>query len=349
MPLRFPVRRFVQSTEKTQAPANQFGGVQWVLARPLYRFHVIDLAQVPAKNRAQALKLELAQWTPFAQPDYYVGWHGQRALVWAWDATKLQTAMAAMGLKRTKVQVLPETVLRPLVHNGLNLARCLEGFEGQWWRAGQLCHSRWWPQSPTTDEWLMFQRDAGLAPAAQQAQPSVPRVVSLAFTPWLKAASGADSSALQIERLAYAVGAIVLLAPTLWFGMAWYQIQAQVQQLTAEKLQLQSQATPIAQARSLALDHQARVIALRSLAPNPEQLRLMAKVTQVLPQDKSFLKDWDFQGRQLKFTVSSVAEVSATNIIGLLQQAGPFRDVKALPGRDPKNVTFQMDVMAAPT
>lgn len=344
MPLRFPVRRFVQSTEKTQAPATQFGSLQWVLARPLYRFHVIDLAQVPAKNRAQALKLELAQWTPFVQSDYYVGWHGHQALVWGWDAAKLNAAIASMGLKRSKVQVLPETLLQPPVQSGLSLVRCLEGFEGQLWRAGQLSHSRWWPQTPSTDEWLMFQRDAGLPPSEQQAQPAAPRVHPLASGPWLKASHGSDTSALQTERLAFAMAAMLLLVPTLWFGMGWYQLRAQVEQLSTEKLQLQSQATPIAQARSQALDHQARIQALRSLVPYPEQLVLMAKVTQVLPQDKSFLKDWDFQGRQLKFTVSSVAEVSATNIIGLLQQAGPFRDVKALPGRDPKSVTFQMDI-----
>ena len=48
-----------------------------------------------------------------------------------------------------------------------------------------------------------------------------------------------------------------------------------------------------------------------------------------------------------KMTITSQSDISATFLIGLLQQAGPFRDVKALPGRDPKSVTFQLDVIGS--
>jgi hypothetical protein len=232
---------------------------------------------------------------------------------------------------------------------GLCLVRCHEGFEGQYWSNSQLRHSRWWPQAPGTDEWLMFQRDAGLPPAEQQAAAPAPRVNPLAPAPWIKSTAAGGSSAAQLEQTVLAFAALVLLVPTLWWGAAYIKLHTKLEQLAEQKTLLQSQATPIAQARSQALDHQARIVSLRSLAPYPEPLVLMAKVTQALPQDKSFLKDWDFQGRQLKFTVSSVADVSATNIIAALQQVGPFREVKALPGRDARNITFQMDVIPNPT
>ena len=99
MLFRLPVRRFLQSTEKTQTPENRFGTSQWVLSRPLYRFHTFDLTPVPAKNRTQALRLELAQWTPFANSDYYIGWQGHQALVWGWDADKVKLAIEAQNLK----------------------------------------------------------------------------------------------------------------------------------------------------------------------------------------------------------------------------------------------------------
>ena len=98
------------------------------------------------------------------------------------------------------------------------------------------------------------------------------------------------------------------------------------------------------QARGQALDHLMRINTLRALAKYPGQLALMAKVAGVLPQDKSYLKDWDFQAGQLKITIASTSDISTTFLIGVLQQAGPFRDVKALPGRDTKSVTFQMDI-----
>ncbi len=344
MPLSFPVRRFLQSTEKIQTPTRRLGSGQWVLARPLYRFHLFDLAQVPAKNRNQALSLELVQWTPFARSEYYVGWSEQQALVWAWDADKINPAMVAQGVKRSSVSVLPETVLHPPLPAGLCLTRCQEGFEGQFWRNGLLNNSRWWPQAPSADEWLMFQRDAGLAPDTQQSQLPAPRVSQLRDRPWLAESGAQGGSALQMERLAMALAALALLVPTLWFGTGLYKVQSALDVLSVQKAQLQSQATPIALARSDALDRASRIASLRNLAPYPEQLLLMGKVSQVLPRDNSFLKDWDFQNGQLKFTVSAQAEVSSTNLIGALQQTGAFSDVKALPGRDPKNVTFQMQV-----
>lgn len=345
MPLRFPVRRYLHSTEKVQPPSKRYGALQWVLARPLYRFHVIDLAQVPQKNRAQALQLELAQWTPFSHPAYYIGWSGAQALVWAWDAEKVGAAIAAAGLKPGKTEIVPESLLQTPMHSGPCLARCLEGFEGQLWRSGKLQHSRWWPQPPSAQDWMLFQRDAGLPPDEQLNEPPSARGGVLADQVWLNAAGQADQ-AVVVEQLAYAALALALLAPTLWYGSQWYKMQDVAQQLAAQKAQMQTEAAPIAQGRSEALDAQSRINALAKLSPYPEQLALIAKLAQTLPQDKSVLKDWDFQNGQLKFTISSAtSDVSATNVINLLQQAGSFKDVKALPGRDPRSVTFQMDVI----
>lgn len=348
MLFRLPVRRYIQGTEKTETPQNRFGALQWVLARPLYRFHTFDLTQVPTKNRTQALGLELAQWTPFANSGYYVGWQGQQALVWAWDADKVGPAIAAQGLKAQRVQILPETVLQTPFQDGLCLSRCHQGCEGQLWRQGHLQHSRWWSQTPSPHEWLMFQRDAGIAPTEQQNQPPAPRVAPLTATaPWVNRQGSADNQAAQLERLIFTLGAFLLLLPTFWYAFSLYKVQQSTAQLHEQQAQLQSEVAPITKARSQALDDLARINALRALAPYPEQLTLMAKITQVLPQDKSTIKDWDFQSGQLKITLTSSGDISTTNLIGLLQQAGPFRDVKALPARDPKSVTFQMDVIGS--
>lgn len=356
MPFHLPVRRFFQSTEKTETPQNRFGTLQWVLTRPMYRFQRFDLTQVPTKNRAQALRLELAQWTPFARSDYYVGWHGQHALVWGWDADKVQQAIVAQGLKPRRARILPESVLQAPPQNGLCLSRCHEGFEGQLWRGGQLERSRWWAQLPAQDEWLMFQRDAGIPPNEQQSQPPAPRVSPLNSQPWVNEAGSAGGQEMQLERLIIALGILLLLLPTFWYGFSLYKMQLGTAQLHEQQAQLQRQAKPIMQARSQALDYLTRINALRAIAPYPEQLTLMARIAQVMPPDKSYIKDWDFQSGQLKITITSTGDISTSFWIGLLQkvldrradqQAGPFRDVKALPGRDPKSVTFQMDVVAS--
>lgn len=341
---RFPVRRFLQSTEKTEKPQNRFGAMQWVLSRPMYRFQAFDLAQVPNKNRAQALLLELSQWTPFSSSDYYVGWNGQRALVWCWDSDKAKQAIISLGLKPQRVRILPETVLQTPVENSLILSHCNEGYEGQLWRESQLERSRWWPKLPTQEEWLMFQRDAGIPPDEQQNQPPAPRISLLNTQPWVNEASFADTQKMRLERLIIALGMLFLLAPTLWYGFSLYKLQRSTAQLQEQQAQLQNQVKPVLTARVQALDYLASINTLRALAPYSEQLTLMGTIAQVLPQDNSYIKDWSFQNGQLKITISSKSDISTTTLIGLLQQSGHFGNVKALPGLDPKNVTFQMDV-----
>lgn len=346
MPFRLPVRRYLQTTEKTETPATRFGSLQWVLARPLYRFQTFDLTQVPGKNRSQALHLELAQWTPFSNSGYFVGWHGAQALVWGWNADKVQAAITAQGLKPKRVQILPETLLRTPLQSGLCITRCHEGFEGQLWQDRLLVRSRWWPQPPSADEWLSFQRDASIPPAEQQNQSPATREAPPLAKPWLHQSESAASIGTQVERPAMALGLLCLLAPALWFGFNLYKVQLSIDQLREQQAQLQREAAPILQARSQALDHLARINALQALARNPAQLTLMNRLAEVLPKNAYTLKDWDFSGRQLKITLTAATDVSATPIIYVTQQAGLFSDVKALPGRDPKSVMFQMNVVA---
>lgn len=145
-----------------------------------------------------------------------------------------------------------------------------------------------------------------------------------------------------------ALGLLGLIAGAMWYGLNLFKVQQNTDRLRQELSQLQIQTDPILKARREALEHLARINTLRGLDRMPDQLTLMSRVAQVLPKDNSSLKDWDFSGNQLKITVIGSADLSATRIIDALQQAGPFGNVKALPGQDPKAVTFQMDVIPQP-
>ena len=347
MQLKLPVRRYLQTTGKVAAPALRFGRLQWVLSRALYRFQTFELTQVPAKNRNQALQLELTQWSPFAQSGYFVGWLGTRAWVWAWDADKVKTAMAAQGLTPRRTTTLPESLLHaPLPKDGLCLTHCSEGLEGQLWRARHLERSRWWAQTPTPDEWLSFQRDASISPAEQKTTVPAPRHDPWAMQPWLRRSEPSAGLGNVIERPLMGLGSLCLLTPALWLGLNYYQVAQNTALLQAQQAQLQIQVAPIMQARGQALDHLARISALQAIARSPSQLALMNSLTQALPNNGPTLKDWDFSGNQLKITLTAPTDLAATPIIAALQQAGPFGNVTALPGRDPKSVMFKMDLPA---
>jgi hypothetical protein len=343
MHLQLPVRQYTQTTEKTGTPRARFGSVQWVLSRPLYRFQTFELAQVPAKNRAQALQLELAQWTPFAQSAYYIAWQNSTALVWCWNSDKTQSAIHTQNLNPKRVSVLPETLLRPSTAQGLCLQRCLEGFEGQLWQHNALKRSRWWADVPDADEWLSFQRDAAVAPDQQQAQAPDPIDPPLQRKAWIDASASADLGN-QFERPAMALGLLTLLTPALWYSFNLYTLQQSTAQLLEQKAQLQKQAEPILLSRGQALDHLSRIQTLQALDRYPDQLTLMRRIAEALPKDDSLLTEWDFTQHQLKVTLSASRDIASTPIIDALQKTDCFADVKALPGRDPKSVVFQMAI-----
>lgn len=143
-----------------QRPAPGLGAVVWVLARALCRFRVVDLAQVPATGRAQALRLQVAQLSPFADTGHCVVWQGGKALLWMWDAALVRQAMAEAGVAAKRAQVWPESLLYAPGVPGARLVQALQGVEAQIWDdGGALVMSRWWPAPPDAAEWLVFERD----------------------------------------------------------------------------------------------------------------------------------------------------------------------------------------------
>ena len=335
----------MQGAESLETPQTAFGPVQWILARSLCRFGRFDLSRLPKAKRQQALQLELDQWSPHAESDYYIGWHNDHALVWGWDRDKANRAIEAQGLKPKRVRILPETLLQPALDQGIRLLQCHEGFEGQIWDAGRLQHSRWWPQLPGTDDWLAFQRNASVQPEAQLYTVPNPQIVALTERSWLTASSvSGDHTERQIEQLALAGALILLTLPTLWYGFAIYNLEQASSTRRDELTQLKLRAEPIQQARREALDALDKINTLRALSPYPNQLQLMSKIAGALPKNDSHIKEWSFQQGLLKITIAASSDLSSSSLVGALQAAGPFREVSALPGPDAKTAILQMQV-----
>jgi hypothetical protein len=320
--------------------------VEWILARPLYRFRSVDLRQIPRARRQQALKLELDHWSPYVTSGYYIAWQNDFALVWCWDDARLKQVLAASRLNPKRIRVIPESLLYPAYNSGLRVIKCLEGFEGQVWENGQLKHSRWWPQQPSSGEWLAFQRDAGVQPEQQIHQVPEPLVLAAQRRPWLDSSGilGRQELGWRSEQAAVALGVVLLALPTLWYGLGLVKLQQAQALREAQLSELERQVYPLREARRLALDELARIRELRALDAYPDQLFLMAKVAEVLPKNDSSLKEWNYQQGKLKITVTSPQPLSSSFLVNVFQMAGPFQNVKALAGNDPRTLTLQMDV-----
>ena len=343
---RFPIRRFLQGIDRVERPPSQFGLPQWVISRALYRFKKFDLSQVPPAERSRALQLELTQAAPFRNSAHYIGWQNGRALVWTWDEDRIGQAVRTGKLNANRLRILPETLLHSPVQEGLRLVRCIDGFEGQFWQQSMLEQSRWWPHMPSAEEWLMFQRDCSLAPEKQQAAPPAADSMALGRQPWLGVSSLEVSAIEPGERLALACAAMLLLVPSLWYGAGLYKLEKRAQEHEATLEMLREQAEPISMARGQALDYLARIRELEAIRPHPEQLVVLSRLAESLPNDGSFIRLWDFQGGKLKIVLASTGDIAAAPLIDALQKAGVFLNVTAQSGTASNVLALQMEVAA---
>lgn len=334
-----------------QQPQPGFGKATWVLARALCRFKYLDLAQVPEAARAQALLLQIPQFSPYPNTGHYAAWQHGCALVWYWDQDALLRSMAGVGLASQRVRVWPESVLYAPLGSGLRLVKNLHGVEGQWWQDGRLRQCRWWKETPDAQEWLAFQRDMGLVLEARQLEVPPAQSLALQAAPTLRSAASAGlSGGWRDERLAYALGAVLLFSPTAWIGAGMLKTQLALQDVRTTSGAVEAQARPLLEARDQALRIASRNQALLALDPYPDPLDLMARIAGALPKGRAYLKEWDFKDGKLKVVLVTQGDaLSSSALVGALQLAGGFDNVRIAPGTDPKVLVINMDVVRTST
>jgi len=317
-----------------------------VLSRPFYRFCRFDLKNVPKPRRVQALELQIRQWTPFANTGRYLVWQGEDALVWAWDADRLGADLATQNLNSKRVEILPESLLHFPLANGLRLAACLDGVEGQLWREGLLVHSRWWPTVPTEAAWLNFQRDAGDSAELQSTVVPSPAAPEWLHRPWAKnvPAGRGGAWAAPYETWLVSAGVLVLAGMTSWYGIQLVKIKQAVELRKNELKTAETIARPMLEARQRALDAQVRIKLLQKAGHYPDQLALMATVAKLLPKHTVTLNEWDYRDDKLKITVASPNKLSNSVLIKELLDSGWFGDVRAAPTSALTLLTLTMEV-----
>jgi len=341
-------RRYKQLLDSVSAPVKGFGRNVWILSRPLYRYVRFDLKSVPKPQRPQALALHIRQWSPFSRTGWYLLWDEDDALVWAWDAERVEAAVLENKLAQNSINIVPETLLHQCQEQGTYLVSCMDGVEGQVWRHRSLISSRWWPKPPVIDEWVNFQRDAGSHPGSQVSKVPVARPLNLGEVPWGKsvAQDGAAVYGAKVEAWLVPFIALCLFATTMWYGAQWIKLRTANKTRATELETLNQQAAPIVTARSQALESLGRIKVLLALDPYPNLLVLLSKLAEVLPKDGPYLKEWEFLNGKLKILIASPNKLVTSDYIKLLQSTGFFNNIQAASTSDPYNLTLNMDILS---
>src|SRR6476661_3623716 len=87
------------------------GAGDWIVARGLSAYTVLDGAGVPSGRRKAFALGQARRWAPFPDPSFHTEWIGDRVMVWAWSAGAVLEP-ARMSGERLPRRLLPESLFR---------------------------------------------------------------------------------------------------------------------------------------------------------------------------------------------------------------------------------------------
>lgn len=292
MQRRFSPTLHLRRSDGLQALATGGAGHEWIVARELCAYTVVQASQVPQGRRREFVATAVRRWSPFSDPQSHVEWVGDRAMVWAWSRARVLGDADEAPVQSQPRRLWPETLFRGEPHGaGEELVAMDHGFEGRVWRDYGLASSAWWPDIPSRAEWNAFLRGAGLPTMA--AVP-VPREAALAPAPWSARRPrdlGEMASHYRELLVAGAVGLVVaVLTTSLVAALALLVSIGQVEdEIAAQDEGLQR----ILAAREQAGRDAEAIESLLALRPPASQVELTADVAPLLPPGGNWtLREW---------------------------------------------------------
>jgi hypothetical protein len=314
-----------------------------VLARQLCAYTTLDGAGVPAGKRRGYTAMAVRRWSPFADPQFHVEWVGQRAMVWAWSASRVLD-FDSVGRVASPRRLLPESLYRgePLAE-GEQLLALDQGFEGRIWRDQLLVACHWWPEVPDQGEWSLFRRGAGLAPESLLPDVAAPL---LAEAPWSgPRARGLGDVATRHKPMLLAAGLglaiAVLMVP---FAACLHLLIATAaieRQIASQDTSLQK----ILDARENAERDAAAVDKLLALRPPAPQVTLLANSILLMPRSDWQLLEWRMPDPGTLELDIRMPNPDPRAIVQAWEASGHFTDVTAELGRKPDELTIKAKVL----
>ena len=292
----------LQTRSAVQPVAARSRHPHWIVGRGLCLYRHENFAHVPPKRRADALRLQLPVWSPFAATGHHCVWAGAEAMVWLWDAEAVRPEAVANASFEAQhavaARVCPETVFHPRQGDGAYAVQCAEGWELQCWRDAALVDSFWSPEAPDAERRAWFLQRHGFAADLAVATPPA----ELAAEPWASPVSARDWLAAREWPLAVAVTAIVLAA-ALWQEARLWKVRAAASAIEAEFAARQDELGPVLAARAELNQLRRRATAMRGILAEPSQARVMGVLDAALPSATARFRRWRYQQGELSVLV----------------------------------------------
>ncbi len=288
----------------------------WIVGRELLIYSLVELSEIPKKQRPKVLGQKVRRLSPFDRTGRYVYWcENGSAMVWLWDEALRQQAVeklcelyAPVREKLVQLEPLPETLLYPRTTEGATITRCIRGFDRQRWLDRRLVSSEWLP-----------------ARTGQIDTPAEAEHLTLS-EPWAQ-----DSSEVLFpsERLWWRVG-FALLAVVLAFqagGYLGWKLESASLESQVETARSSTEAT--VQIRSKARRQQQENELMSRWLQHPSQLKMLAEFDDRMPATVS-IREWNYLDGELKVTIEDEA-LDNRSYIESLSESTLFSSVQIEP------------------
>lgn len=319
------------------------GGREWVLARGLCAYTVLDAAAIPLAKRRGYADMAVKRWSPFADPGFHVEWAGPRAMVWAWSTGRIMAFAEDQPVALPR-RMVPESLLRGQARvDGAEVIGLDEGVEGRIWRDHALVASMWWPQVPELEQWNLFIRGAGL-PTVE----AVPGVIGggLNDSAWSRPASGAWSDVASRHRATLMAAGLGLALAAMMVPLAGsLRLLAEIAQTERAIASQDDSLQQILTARESAERDASEIEALLELRPPAGQLQLLATVIGVMPAGNWQLLEWRMPDANTLEIDLRMPRPDPRALVGAWEASGQFRDVSAELGRAPDEIGIRAGIV----
>lgn len=307
----------------------------WIVGRDLCLYRREDFANVPRNRRRSALELKLPVWSPFERTGHHCVWSGSSAMVWFWDED-------AVGAGRgTRTRVLPETVFLARKPDGVHLQGCRDGFDLQYWRAGVLVDSFWFPDRPDEHElsWFVGRQENGArVPSIQEVSDA-----GIEPDPWSNPVSPGEWLEAR-ERPLVAACLLALFLALIWQEARIWKSRHVKEEIAGELARMQDELGPLLTARNELVRLRRTNRALTGILGTPSQARLMGLVDRAIPGPAAQFWEWRYQQRQLKVVVED-PDLDPIAYVRSLEAEPLFEHVRAKPaagGDDRIEITLRI-------
>lgn len=313
-----------------------------VLPRRLAMFHIFDLPGVPFPRRAAALRLAIAEWSPYPDWSAAVVWlDATTAAVWVTNREEETVARARSWL--------PESLLFAADARPIEVIRGTEGWIVRHWLDGRLSAELFFSVIPDPAQWSSTMAGLGVSDADSKdgwsrlldAQPMPPL-----SRPWAGRVEHLDARTparlFDVRRLLYA-GAAVLAAST--FAMALVSArQWHVEGVLDRSLaDARERLAPIAQLRAQALDAAQKLRAWNDLDRYPAPLEILDAFAESVPAGV-VVTQFRVDAGVVRATLSNPGIQPAADLVAKLQKAGRFSNVRVVPASDPRSLQVEMEL-----